>query len=137
MFAFSRLKRVFRDPDGQPTHSSRPLSQSNIRLPYHSPVNFHQPDSFIPERFLHDHDAIFENDNQAVLQPFAVGPRNRIGRNLAYVEMRFILSKVIFIFDLELDEARCSDWPDQKIFSLWEKGPFCVKLKPTEFSHSL
>lgn len=38
----------------------------------------------------------FDNDNHAVLQPFVVGPWSCIGRNLAYVEMRYILTMVLF-----------------------------------------
>ena len=97
---------------------------------FHSPSNFHLPDSFIPERFLLDHDPAFNSDNQDVFQPFSVGPRNCIGRNLAIVEMRLILARVLFNFDLELDEARTRNWLNQKSFILWEKPPLWVKLKP-------
>lgn len=45
---------------------------------YHSPANFADPKSFIPERFLGDPQ--FENDSKTVLQPFSFGPRNCIGR---------------------------------------------------------
>jgi cytochrome P450 len=47
---------------------------------YSSPLNFAQPESFIPERMLHGHDAKFDNDRKAVLQPFSTGPRNCIGK---------------------------------------------------------
>jgi averantin hydroxylase len=97
---------------------------------FHSPSNFHLPDSFIPERFLDGRDSEFKNDNRDVLQPFSVGPRNCIGRNLANVEMRLILTRVLFNFDLELDEARTGNWLDQKAFALWEKRPLWVKLRP-------
>jgi cytochrome P450 len=73
---------------------------------------------------------MFANDNRDVFQPFSLGPRNCIGRNLAYVEVRLILAKVLFNFDLELDKARTSNWLDQKVFTLWEKPPLWVKLKP-------
>lgn len=45
---------------------------------YHSPSNFTDPDSFIPERWLGD--PRFDGDDKAALQPFQVGPRNCIGR---------------------------------------------------------
>ncbi|KAL1625079.1 hypothetical protein SLS56_007506 [Neofusicoccum ribis] len=49
---------------------------------YHSPVNFKDPLSFIPERWIADDPAAaeFENDRKAVLQPFSYGPRNCIGK---------------------------------------------------------
>ena len=96
---------------------------------YHAESNFHRPDDFVPERFLGDPD--FASDKRDALQPFSVGPRNCIGRNLAYLEMRLILAKVLFNFDMELDRARSNDWADQLSFStLWEKGPLWVSLKP-------
>jgi cytochrome P450 len=97
---------------------------------FHSHLNFHLPDSFIPERFLNDGDPVFANDNRDVFQPFSLGPRNCIGQNLANVEMRLILAKLLFNFDLELDKARTSNWLDQKAFTLWEKPPLWVKLRP-------
>ncbi|KAL2266034.1 hypothetical protein VTJ83DRAFT_5386 [Remersonia thermophila] len=93
-----------------------------------SEFNFHNPDEFVPERWIADErDAAYENDNRAVSQPFSVGPRNCLGKNLAYAEMRLILAKVLWHFDLELlPESR--DWNKQKIFVVWEKGALNVKL---------
>jgi cytochrome P450 len=34
-------------------------------------------------------------------QPFSYGPRNCIGRNLAYVEMKLIIARLVWTFDLE------------------------------------
>jgi len=49
--------------------------------------------------------------------------------SLAYAEMRLILAKILFNFDMELDPA-CSDWLDQKVFVLWAKKELNVYLKP-------
>lgn len=65
---------------------------------YHSADNFYLPDEFIPERWLDDER--FVNDNKAAFQPFSVGPRNCVGRNLAYFEMRLVLARVLYNFDL-------------------------------------
>lgn len=46
---------------------------------YHSPQNFVEPDSFIPERWL-GNDPRFENDKKSVLMPFSNGPRNCLGK---------------------------------------------------------
>ncbi|KAF4301045.1 Cytochrome P450 [Botryosphaeria dothidea] len=94
---------------------------------YHSPQNFVEPDSFIPERWL-GNDPRFENDKKSVLMPFSNGPRNCLGKNLAYAEMRCILAKTLFNFDIEpVDEKK--NWFDQKVFTLWEKSPLMVRLK--------
>ena len=95
---------------------------------YHLRSNFHRPEEFLPQRWLGDVE--FADDNRAVFQPFAVGPRNCLGRNLAYAEMRLILAKVLYNFDLDLD-VKTGPWMDQKVYTLWEKKPLWVKLKPT------
>lgn len=46
---------------------------------------------------------------------------------MAYHEMRLILSKVLFNFDLELC-TESKDWIEQEIFTLWQKKPLMVKL---------
>jgi len=91
---------------------------------YHSPDNFHHPDSFVPERFMGD--LRFANDSKIALNPFSIGPSNCIGKNLAYAEMRVILAKMLFTFDLELVEG---DWNDLKSYTAWVKDPLIVKLK--------
>ncbi|PLB53530.1 cytochrome P450 [Aspergillus steynii IBT 23096] len=93
---------------------------------YHSPANFTEPESFIPERFLGD--PRFENDSKTVLQPFSFGPRNCIGRNLAYVEMRSILARMVFNFDMKLYDPSLI-WEDQQNFVLWNKPELPVLLK--------
>ncbi|KAJ5207061.1 Cytochrome P450 E-class group I [Penicillium cf. griseofulvum] len=93
----------------------------------HSPANFTSPEQFIPERHLDD--PRFANDSKTAMQPFSFGPRNCIGRNLAYVEMRIILARMIFNFDMELDQLE-QNWMDQESFVLWDKPKLMVKLKP-------
>ncbi|KAK3301698.1 cytochrome P450 [Chaetomium strumarium] len=94
---------------------------------YQSERNFRNHDQFVPERWLGDPD--YAQDVRDVLQPFSVGPRNCIGKNLAYAEMRLILARVLWNFDLELMNESWN-WNDQKIYLLWEKGPLMVKLTP-------
>lgn len=50
--------------------------------------------------------------------------------SLAYIEMRLILARVLWNFDVKLaDESK--DWlRRQKIFLLWEKSPLYVYLTP-------
>ncbi|KAJ5937997.1 hypothetical protein N7454_004339, partial [Penicillium verhagenii] len=90
---------------------------------------FKDPNTYRPERFLGD--AEFVNDRRDVFQPFHIGPRNCLGRNLAYSEMRLILALVIFQFDMVIaDDSR--DWINQKNFLMWEKSPLNVYLTPRE-----
>ncbi|KAL1632953.1 hypothetical protein SLS56_003239 [Neofusicoccum ribis] len=99
---------------------------------YHSFKNFTDPDSFIPERWLSNiPDARFVNDDKAVAKPFGFGPRDCIGKNLAYHEMRLVLAMVFWHFDLELCEESRKWMVDQKVFNVWEKPPLKVVVSST------
>jgi cytochrome P450 len=94
---------------------------------YHSKTNFADPEGFHPSRFMGDEK--FASDDLASLQPFSVGPRNCIGRNLAYAEMRLIMARLLFKFDIEL-APREQSWLEQKAYMIWDKPelPFYLKL---------
>lgn len=49
--------------------------------------------------------------------------------SLAYAEMRLILAKVLFNFDMELADKEV-DWWAQKAYLLWDKPPLEVYLTP-------
>lgn len=95
-------------------------------------MNFYAPDKFMPERWLEDArddlSSPFYNDNRDILQPFSVGPRNCIGRELAYSESRVILARVLWSFDLKFHE-KSGEWDKQRSYLLWEKPPLICKLK--------
>ncbi|KAI9729630.1 MAG: hypothetical protein M1818_008477 [Claussenomyces sp. TS43310] len=96
---------------------------------YRSSKYFSRPLEFIPERWLGDPE--FANDNRAVVMPFSNGPRNCIGRNLAYMEMRLVLTRLLFNFDIKPTPA-IQGWLKQKVFLLWDKPPLWVTLQPRD-----
>ncbi|KAL1959369.1 hypothetical protein VTO42DRAFT_2172 [Malbranchea cinnamomea] len=99
---------------------------------YRSPNNFYRPNDFLPERWLASHrdSKPFSSDNRASLQPFSFGPRNCLGKNLARSELRLILTKLLWRFDIELVEGQ-EDWMDgQLAFGLWWKPPMMCRLMP-------
>lgn len=103
----------------------------HLRSAFLSPANFHRPYDFLPERVAgaSDPSSPFAHDKRAALQPFSYGPRNCIGKNLAYAEMRLLLAKLLWHFDWELEEGM-EGWTRQKSFAIWERGPLIVKLMP-------
>ncbi|PBP24706.1 toxin biosynthesis cytochrome P450 monooxygenase [Diplocarpon rosae] len=95
----------------------------------HSPANFQRPNDFVPERWMGEPE--FRKDKRRVVNPFSVGPRNCLGRNLAHVEMRVILARMVYHFDMELCE-KSKGWLGSQImyllFDTWR--PLMVKLTP-------
>lgn len=63
----------------------------------------------------------------ASFNPFSVGRHQCIGLKLAYAEMRIIVARMIFAFDLTLADATDKfDWGEQETYILWEKRPLNV-----------
>ncbi|KAH7138814.1 cytochrome P450 [Dendryphion nanum] len=94
---------------------------------YTSSKFFKDPLEFHPERWLGDER--YADDNRAALQPFSVGARDCLGKNMAQHEMRLIAAKMLYNFDLELC-PESNGWSDQNTYMLWEKHPLMVKLSP-------
>ncbi|TFB01345.1 Isotrichodermin C-15 hydroxylase [Trichoderma ghanense] len=105
---------------------------------HHNPAHFHDAESFIPERWLGG--ARFESDKRDAFMPFSIGPRNCIGRknaklgklnyivSLAYSEMKLILARLVWNFDVKLAEESVGWDMRSKVYMLWEKGPIYVDL---------
>lgn len=91
-----------------------------------SPSNFEDPHHFAPERWLST--AEYQADNTDARQPFSVGPRNCLGKNLAFSEMRQILARVLYRFDLQLVDQGL-EWEKQKSYTLWAKGPLMCRIQ--------
>ncbi|KAJ3494886.1 hypothetical protein NLG97_g3787 [Lecanicillium saksenae] len=93
---------------------------------YRDPAHFAEPDAFIPERWLGD--SRFAGDKRNVFLPFGNGPRDCIAQNLAYAEMRLILAKLLWNFDISLaDESR--DWESKsRIFMVYQKEPLYISI---------
>ncbi|KAI1085078.1 cytochrome P450 [Whalleya microplaca] len=99
---------------------------------FRHPVNWKDGNDFIPERWIlndPDYAQYHEYDKREASQPFTTGPRACLGKNLAYYEMRAILSRLLYNFDLELC-PESQDWINQKSWSLWDKPPLMVKISP-------
>jgi len=105
------------------------LVQATFYSLHRSPSNFKNPNTFAPERFLPEGAEEYASDRKDALNPFSFGPKNCVGKNLAYHEMRLVLASVLLHFDLELSPEKGNWMDDQQSFILWAKTPLMVKLK--------
>ncbi|KAK3672299.1 hypothetical protein LTR78_007839 [Recurvomyces mirabilis] len=94
-----------------------------------SKTHFKHAKEFRPERWLGAEE--FKDDHLDAMEPFSVGPRNCLGKNLAWHEMRLLLATLIFHFDIKLN-SESEQWDDQKIYTLWEKKPLMCTLTPVQ-----
>lgn len=94
---------------------------------YHSPSNFRDPDSFVPERWLGD--PLYKADNRECFHPFGFGPRDCMGQSVAMYEMQLIMARVLYKFNMEAyDEGQSKGWDEAKAFVLWEKKPLMCRF---------
>ena len=98
---------------------------------YQSNSNFSCPSSFSPERWLPEArqpSSPHRLDRQNAFNPFSLGPRNCLGRSVALLEMRLILAKMLWNFDM-IKVADLPVWHEQEIYWFWVKRPTYVTLK--------
>lgn len=94
---------------------------------FRSPSNFKTPDVFDPSRFMAD-----SGEESPAFYPFLLGRHSCLGEKFAWAEMRVILARLLFSFDLSLAEPGSStirDWGKQKTFIFWQKEKLNVRLK--------
>ncbi|KAK5689615.1 hypothetical protein LTR97_012788 [Elasticomyces elasticus] len=93
---------------------------------FRSALNFESPGEFRPERFLGQQDT---KDNLAVFQPFLVGRHQCIGQKFAWAEMRLILARLLYTFDISWAKTPpMNDWDQQQTFIFWQKEPLEIRL---------
>ncbi|KAF2122565.1 cytochrome P450 [Lophiotrema nucula] len=95
-----------------------------------SPGLFQNPESFLPDRWIKGNSPHTADQLNAV-QAFGVGPRSCIGRPLALAELRLILARLVWRFDLKKAEtaAGALEWDQQRTFSVVERLPFEIRLQ--------
>ena len=97
---------------------------------------FHKPEEFIPERWLPGPERPVEhaNDQVSAIYPFSIGARACIGKQLALAEMRLILARLAWGFEMgrpkELKDV--VDWEMLKTYVVVQKEPVWVRLRIRE-----
>lgn len=80
----------------------------------------------MPGRFL----SPSTSDDQSAFQPFHLGWHSCIGQAVAYAEMRLVVARLVYAFDIQLaDPTDGWDWKKQKTFVFWEKNPLKVSIR--------
>lgn len=97
----------------------------------HNPANFRDCDTFIPERWLDD---AYSTDVKKAMQPFSLGPRGCIGKNLSYMEMRVIVARVLWSFDIVSTDGAwqwdpAGEMKHMKAYNTWQKPELSVKVQ--------
>ncbi|KAF4944541.1 hypothetical protein FSARC_14648 [Fusarium sarcochroum] len=95
---------------------------------YHDPALFADPHCFDPDRFYDRSNSKYANDCLSAVKPFLIGPRNCLGQNLAILEMRAILARLIWEFDIKISEESRGWLKNQPNFLLWDKPDLHVYL---------
>lgn len=92
---------------------------------------FTNPDRFVPERWLspEERPTEYKNDQLTASKPFSVGFHSCLGRPLAWVELRLVVIKLLWAFDLEEDSANVVDFDKFPVIMLIQKEPMMMWLK--------
>lgn len=112
--------------DGHFVPEGTAVANENYSMAF-DPRYWADPMSFRPERWIGEG---FAGDDKRASQPFSSGPRGCLGINLAYMEMRISMAKLLWAFDLEL-ASEIQDWNSAcKNYILWKKPDLNVKFYP-------
>ncbi|KAJ0120937.1 benzoate 4-monooxygenase cytochrome P450 [Diaporthe amygdali] len=91
-----------------------------------SPDNFQDPWVFEPRRWI----CKGNKDTLDASQPFSLGSRICLGQSLGWLEMRTMLAKIHYKYDLELVDPKL-DWHAQsQMHTLWQKPVMKVIVTP-------
>ncbi|KAF3798974.1 Cytochrome P450 monooxygenase aclL [Colletotrichum gloeosporioides] len=91
-----------------------------------SPEHFHEPWAFKPERWMNSN----KEDILEASQPFSLGTRNCLGKSLGWMELRTVLAKMHFKYDLELVDPSMDWHASSQMHTLWQKPTMKVIVQP-------
>lgn len=92
---------------------------------------FADPDRFVPERWLAkgERPAKYDNDQLSASKPFSVGFHSCLGRPLAWVELRLVLSRLLWAFDFIDEPMERVDFDKFPVIMLIQKLPMKMRVK--------
>ncbi|KAJ5564005.1 hypothetical protein N7513_000247 [Penicillium frequentans] len=99
---------------------------------YRSSRNFTHAEEFAPERWLGEdvQSSKFQGDSKTAFNPFSLGAHNCPGQNLAWLELRIILVRLLWRYNLSIPPGvELPQWEDQGIWWFWDKQPTMVRFQ--------
>jgi cytochrome P450 len=69
------------------------------------------------------------NHNPAAAQPLGMGARECLGQNFAWFELRLIIAKLIFNFEIRAEDGFQLDWQALRIYLSVERNAVVVRLR--------
>ncbi|KAH6696444.1 cytochrome P450 [Leptodontidium sp. MPI-SDFR-AT-0119] len=99
------------------------LVSADVRLLAQDPRNFSEPRAFKPERWIEE-----KHDRRLVNLAFVPGVRGCFGINMAQLEMRIVLAKLVFAFDWELEDPCVNLERQSTLYVLWELPKLNVRF---------
>ncbi|KAI1463617.1 cytochrome P450 [Daldinia caldariorum] len=102
-----------------------------------SEKNFHRANEFLPERFLPEsmRPAEFENDHRNNQKPFSLGVRSCIGKSFGLAEMRLVLARLVWEFDISMAQDKRLDWNRLKTYVMVQKDTIEIAIKKRDREH--
>ena len=96
-----------------------------------SAKNFHDPDTFIPERWLPkgERPAVFDSDRLSASKPFSIGFYSCLGNPLAWLEMRLIITRLLWTFDFAEEAGKHVEFEEFPMMMRVQKQALMVKVR--------
>ncbi|KAF5873019.1 putative cytochrome p450 protein [Botrytis fragariae] len=93
--------------------------------------NFHHCLQFLPDRYLPSHlrPSEYTNDNRNILKPWGLGSRVCLGRSFGQAELRLVLARLVWNFDLQGAGGKGVNWFELKNYIVVQKEPIWVAIR--------
>ncbi|KAI4156798.1 MAG: hypothetical protein L6R39_001020 [Caloplaca ligustica] len=127
------LPRVVPEGDERATLTANPQTRLGVRTfaVNRSRKLFANPDRFVPERWLPkgERPAEYDNDQLSASKPFSIGFHSCMGRTLAWVELRLVVTRLIWAFDFSDEESERVEFDSFPVIMLIQKLPMKMRVK--------
>jgi cytochrome P450 len=101
-----------------------------------STAYFHDPDAFVPERWLPlaERPLEYHNDQLSASRPFSVGFHSCLGKPLAWVELRLVMCRLLWAFDFDNEGLDPVKFDDFQILMMVQKGALNLNIRERDQS---